>query len=488
MKRFVLALSLLILSVFLPLSAGAAEAENVSGAQRVTAYGGFDHVGGLFDGNVLDRVVMHKGASFTVAYEEGFGSAYLIFDLEPGSYTVTDEKGTAVTFGDKGFLHEYLDLKGAFGEKPKQLTFSFGGAAPRINEVYLFGEGEVPDFVQRWEVPLEGKTDLVLFSAHGDDEQLFFAGLLPYYAAERDCRVQVVYLTDHRNLNTYRCHEMLNGLWAVGVRSYPVFGGYPDYYTLSGDKALSGYEVNKKATWETLVDFTVEQLRRFKPKVVVTHDLINGEYGHGMHILYARMVEEAVQVSMDENAYLETAERYGIWDVPKTYFHLYPQNVITMDWDQPMESFGGMTAFEVTKYRGWPCHVSQQVDFSWYMEDAKTARQVEKYNPCDFGLFRTTVGEDVQKNDFFENVTTHGQDAAELERQRIEAERERLAIEASRAAEAAGIEVEARQENILENRQHREQQQRTFAILTGSLFSLAAVLAIFVLLKKIRKK
>lgn len=488
MKRFFLALSVLILSAFVPLSASAAQAQDVSGTQLVTAHLGFDHVGGLFDGNVLDRVVMHKGASFTVSYEEGFGSAYLIFDVEPGSYTVTDEKGTAATFGEKGFLHEYLDLQQAFGGKPKQLTFSFAEKAPRINEVYLFSEGDVPDFVQRWEEPLEDKTDLVLFSAHGDDEQLFFAGLLPYYAAERDCRVQVVYLTDHRNLNTYRCHEMLNGLWAVGVRSYPVFGGYPDYYSLSGDKALSGYVVNKKATWESLVDFTVEQLRRFKPKVVVTHDLINGEYGHGMHILYARMVEEAVQLSMEESAYPETAQRYGLWDVPKTYFHLYPENAITMDYDQPLQSFDGMTAFEVTKYRGWPCHVSQQVDFSWYMEDAATARQVEKYNPCYYGLFRTTVGEDEKKNDFFEHVTTYAEDAAELERQKAEAERERAAIEASRAAEAAGIEVETRQENILENRQHREQQQRTFAILTGSLFSLAAVLAIFVLLKKIRKK
>jgi LmbE family N-acetylglucosaminyl deacetylase len=46
---------------------------------------------------------------------------------------------------------------------------------------------------------LEGGADLVLFSAHGDDEHLFFAGLLPTYAEERGYRVQVVYLTDHRN-------------------------------------------------------------------------------------------------------------------------------------------------------------------------------------------------------------------------------------------------------------------------------------------------
>ena len=27
-----------------------------------------------------------------------------------------------------------------------------------------------------------------------------------------------------------------------------------------------------------------------------------------------------------------------------------------------------------------------------------------KYSPCKYGLFRSTVGEDVEKNEFFENL------------------------------------------------------------------------------------
>ena len=29
----------------------------------------------------------------------------------------------------------------------------------------------------------------------------------------------------------------------------------------------------------------------------------------------------------------------------------------------------------------------------------------EKYSPCEFGLYRSLVGEDVNKNDMFENLT-----------------------------------------------------------------------------------
>ena len=43
--------------------------------------------------------------------------------------------------------------------------------------------------------------------------------------------VQVVYVCDHHNFEAYRIHEMLDGLWAVGIRTYPVIGNFPDYVT-----------------------------------------------------------------------------------------------------------------------------------------------------------------------------------------------------------------------------------------------------------------
>ena len=76
--------------------------------------------------------------------------------------------------------------------------------------------------------------------------------------------------------------------------------------------------------------------------------------------------------------------------------HLWKENGIDMDWRQPLEAFGGKTAFEVAE-DGFRCHISQQV----------TDYHVEDWGPWDnslFGLYRTTVGPDDDKDDFFENL------------------------------------------------------------------------------------
>ena len=293
----------------------------------------------------------------------------------------------------------------------------------------------MPDHVQQWEIPAAGETDIALFSTHGDDEQLFFAGLLPDYAAQRDCQVQVIYMTDHRNMTNRRAHEMLDGLWAVGVKTYPVFGKFGDYNSRSKVEAYQRYR-QKGVVKQDILSFVVEQLRRFRPKVAVGHDL-NGEYGHGMHMIYAELLCKAVEISMDPAQYPKSAEVYGTWDVPKTYLHLYPEDSIVMDWDQPLEYFEGMTAFEVTRDLGFPKHASQQSYYSWYFDGKDRASDITQYSPCEFGLYRSTVGEDVLKNDFLENVTTYAQDAlAEQQRQeearRAEEEAARLAEEAER--------------------------------------------------------
>ncbi|MGM9627604.1 MAG: PIG-L family deacetylase [Faecousia sp.] len=402
---------LLCLCVFLTLAPEARSAEmkqarDISDASLITEQEGFSNVSGLFDGNTVSTQVYNDHSWLTLVSDEGIGSLYLIFDVEYGGYSVTDNDiGETVWFGQNSFLHDFLDLEAAFGAAPSSVTVSFDSGAVRLNELYVFTPGQTPEFVQRWEAPAEGQADLVLFSAHGDDDQLFFAGLLPYYAGELGYQVQVVYLTNHRNLTMERCHEMLDGLWAVGVRSYPVFGPFGDYYSLSMEDAYSMFR-NAGVSREELEGFAVEQLRRFRPLVAVGHD-VEGEYGHGQHRLYADLLRKAVAVSLDPEQYPESAERYGVWDVPKTYLHLYPENPVVLDWDRPLEHFDGMTAYQVTKNLGFPCHKSQYQDFVWYFTGAETAAEVSKFSPCQYGLYRSTVGRDREKNDLFENLTAH---------------------------------------------------------------------------------
>lgn len=172
-----------------------------------------------------------------------------------------------------------MDLKTLFGENPKTVTFQFENGPVPLLELTLFPDEPLPDWVQQWEPPVDNGADLVLFSTHADDEQLFFAGILPYYAGQRHYRVQVVYLTNHRNWAgdpNIRCHEALDGLWAVGVRHYPVFGSFADYYSRRKVDAETQFAQNGVSR-EKLLGYVVEQIRRFRPLVAVGHDL-NGEY------------------------------------------------------------------------------------------------------------------------------------------------------------------------------------------------------------------
>ena len=433
------ALRLIVLTglmLLLAMQASAQEltAEDISGRGLLEKYHAFQPVGYLFDGSTYYSTQARQNGWVTLNAEQGMGSLYFIFGEDcPSLLLRNEETGETREIQDNSFLHLFVDLEELFGGAVQRLTITFPEKQTLISELSVYTAGQVPDSVQRWQEPKKHETDLVLFSAHGDDEQLFFAGLLPYYGAERGYQVQVVYLTDHRNQGTRRRHEMLNGLWAVGIQTYPVFGSFGDYYTMSLSEAYSRYE-KKGVTREELLGFVVEQLRRFRPKVAVGHDL-NGEYGHGMHRLYADLLCQAVQISQDRQAYPELAERYGVWDVPKTYLHLYGGNVIWMDWDQPLEAFDGMTAYQVTKQLGFARHPSQHGYYSWFFEDRDKAADIPEYSPCWYGLYRSTVGEDVQGNDFFENLTSYEEDG-KMEQALKEAEQARLKAEQERAAAA----------------------------------------------------
>ena len=232
--------------------------------------------------------------------------------------------------------------------------YGFEGQQGAWTDIYAFAAGSLPDFVQKWEKPLE-RADILLNSSHSDDDQLFFAGLLPYYAS-RGCDIQVVYYTDHKN-ETRRRHELLNGLWTVGIKYYPVISNFPDYYSKTIEGALKTI-ATEGYTENDALGFQVEMLRRFKPQVAVSHDF-NGEYGHGMHKLNAAMMKRAVEISGDKSFFPETAEKYGVYTPKKLYVHLYGENKIVMDYDTPSEFFGGKTPFEMSKL-GFAEHKSQQ--------------------------------------------------------------------------------------------------------------------------------
>lgn len=499
-KRFAAAVLLLfMLTALVPPAFAAVEASNIADSTTFISNVHKD-LDFLSDGNTTSYRTLKDNCTVTLLNDAGIGSVYLMFDVAYGEYIIENgASGETITGGQHGYLHEYIDLDEAFHGPVTSVSFYFNQGEARISEMEVYSVGQVPDHVQIWQPPLEDKTDILLLSTHGDDDQLFFAGLLPRYAGQEKVAVQVAYLTDHRNLTNQRTHEILNGLWATGCTAYPVMADFPDFRI---DSLRSTYQEFARLGYldTQLLEYVVGLLRRFKPQVVVGHD-IDGEYGHGMHMVYTDCLIKALEISDEQNAYPVLAQTYGVWDVPKTYLHLYNQNTIELDYDQPLSAFGGMTAFEVSQKRGYPCHRSQQG--TWFTDwingddnEITKATQIKRYNPCRFGLYRTTVGVDVAKDDFLENIVTYGEqeriEQAKQEQERleqeaakqelIEKERQELErIEAQRAEEKRREEERLAQEKLLQEQLRAEQQRRQQTV-TTVIAICAGVIGIAILL------
>lgn len=323
---------------------------------------------------------------FTAPQWEEAEYLYICFGDMPRAWAIEEEVGgewKTLLEGTYDYHHVLLELG---GKTHFRLIDTSGKSTKfKINEIYVFTDGELPDWVQRWE-PTPEKAELLVLSAHPDDELIFFGGTIPTYATERGMNVVVAYMTYS---NTTRRSELLNGLWSMGVRTYPVIGEFFDGYSRKLEDAYARW--NKKAVQK----FVMELLRRYRPEVVVTHD-VNGEYGHGAHRLCADVMQYCVPKAGDPEVMPEIAAQYGTWDVKKLYLHLYEPNAITMDWRVPLVSMGGKTGLELAQ-EAYLLHVTQQTTDFVVTDEGETSC-------AQFGLAYSTVGEDVAGGDFFENI------------------------------------------------------------------------------------
>ena len=345
-----------------------------------------------------------KGSQITVTAKDGspIGAIYVKWNKAVSPYTlITDTE--KLSCGTYGFLHEFIAL-----DNPSQsVTFSLPEENPMgIYEIRLFSDNNVPEDVQVWE-PVCERPDILLISSHSDDEILFMGGIIPTYVPQ-GARVQVAYMTEFWSTTPVREHEKLDGLWTDGLRTYPICGNFKDVYV--DDLA----DAEKRYDLDALTAFVVECIDRFEPQIVVTHDF-KGEYGHGFHQITAKAVAQA----------LEQAS----YDVPKAYFHLYPENKIRMDLNVPIDAMGGKTALEIAK-AAYLQHKSQQ--WCWfYVSDTY------KYSCAEFGLYKTTVGPD-ENNSMLEHLVLRAEQERIAEEERLEKERleqERLEKEQAEAAE-----------------------------------------------------
>lgn len=361
------------------------DAENLTSLCTISEPSG--HLGRrLVDGNVETYTKIQPYDEFCAVWGEDapVAGVYLEFYELPSAITITELDASGAEISEQRveepLLNDFYplsaDARGVKIHSDEEMT---------IGEAAFYGAGELPMGAFDWSPPAE-KADLLVISAHCDDELLYFGGTIPTYAGERGLAVQVAYMANGERL---RMDEAMNGLRVCKDDNAPVLVGFKDVYTETLDAA------EKRWGHEETVAAIVELIRRFEPEVVVTHDL-EGEYGHGAHRITALCTLEAVSAAADGTLYLESAEKYGAWQVKKLYLHLSGTASITMDWRVPLAAFDGKTALDVAN-EAYAMHVSQQ-------EYHQNVYDSGDYSSAEFGLAFTLVGCDLIGGDFFENI------------------------------------------------------------------------------------
>ena len=390
MKKLFFAIAFSFMLAFCSLEVSAAELNAIVKLPDATIDNGL-----LSDGNYSTTRVFSKDQqiSITASDESKISGLYIIWNDPVKPWNLTTDNGS-IECGKYGFIHEYIKID----TPSSRLLINIPANNMDISEIRIFSEGELPSDVQVWNPPCE-KADIMLVSSHADDEILFFGGIIPTYAVGRNATIQVVYMTEFWSTTPVREHEKLDGLWESGLNIYPVCLNFYDVYSSSLAQAETQYSL------DALTENVTEQLRRFKPQVVVTHDF-NGEYGHGFHMITAKAVSLALEAATDSSKYPDQVSKYGIWDTPKTYIHLYEENKIRLDLRQPIAGMNNQTALDIAK-AAYKKHVSQQWCWFYVSDDYQ-------YSCADFGLYRTKVGVDTN-NDMLCNLKTYAVQKAEEE-------------------------------------------------------------------------
>ena len=395
MKRI---LALVLALALLPLCAHAqAPAVDVTDACAITA-STREHLSRLHNGgNRTFFETTARGEAFIeIRSPEPLHHMYLQWMGIPDPWVLQEERdGQWVdigVYGLDGFVQEYVALSGETDLRiVRRAPEGRKKGSLALYELSVFGAGSVPAHVHVWRKA--ERADLMVVSAHPDDEYIFMGGVIPTYAGERQMDVLVVYLTYGREL---RIEELLNGLWLCGVRIYPMLETRRDVLTKTLGRAYEFWDRDE------LCAYLVELIRTYRPRVLLSHD-VDGEYGHGAHKAAADLCMFAYDHSGNADYLPGTGEP---WALDKLYLHMYEQNQQTFDWGVPLDFFGGQTALQVAQ-QAFACHLSQQ---GGEVTDSKNRRFVFKvreggyYDNALFGLYGSRVGEDITGGDLFENV------------------------------------------------------------------------------------
>ena len=392
MRKWHFLLALLCCLAFCGLAQGAEEAAELT-ADCTLSLGNQKNPKGLTDRKFTSYTESKaaKNPALTITSDTPIHGLYLCFQKKPESYEIQAKRGGSWETVCEGseFVHAFHTLEGeteirvvALGDKKQTMGF---------NEVYVFGEGQIPSWVQQWQETPD-KSDILFVVAHPEEELLYLGGAIPYYAREKQRTVAVACMS---YANTTRRSELLNGLWSMGYRNYPIIG---DFKTAKAKGVKAAYKtIDSRKGEEVLVSWLADAVARTRPEVLVGPDE-NGEGNNGQRMMLADACRKVFDAAADR------------WQIKKLYLHLLgaEEEQVVFDWYKPMEKLGGRTGMGLAYY-AYLFHKTQDDQGRSVYQEGLT------YANNRFGLAESLVGEDLLHEDFLENIPLEDLTAAKEE-------------------------------------------------------------------------
>jgi len=263
-------------------------------------------------------------------------------------------------------LTQYTPIAAA--ERIKISFMNKSRTAIKINELRIYGEGALPEDVQRWEKTPE-KTDLLFVFSEAGSEITQIGTFLPYYVLRRQKSVAFVVFNP---ITPQAATMFLDSLWNLGLRQYPIIGNFRD------TKAHSMSIAYGKWGKGFVRDFLFRAVRQTKPDVIVTSGMY---HKNGFDKILADMLPSLFDKFVDPLQNTESAGLYGTWQPKKLYLQ-EEENYLNIPQDARFDS---LVQRSVAIYR-------------------PSNRAIGDFVLPHFSLEKTLVGEDKSQNDFLENA------------------------------------------------------------------------------------
>lgn len=290
----------------------------------------------LSDNRYNSRISFSKGEALEVALADGAKGLYIAWYNAPEAARVEslDSAGAVLDSiaANPDLINEYYPLP-----KGSATVRIAGGKSFSVCELRVYDSENPPE-----ELCIMGAQETqpkaMLILAHTADEAYDFGCLLPFFTGGD---AALVFLSSE---SRQAQQQAIEGRYALGSRTQPIFAGFPYYW----DAKLDLKKMYGLIDQIQLSDYLIRLVRRYQPETLITH-AENGERGDGMHLLTASHVLLAAEQAADPGKEYVSEREYGVWQVKAVYRHQESGGYPVYDTHSPIAAFGGKSAYELAQ-------------------------------------------------------------------------------------------------------------------------------------------